>query len=271
MKDVLLVGRGGDNNMLKTERVGEIKEYIEEHETVSLDELVAKFNVSKNTIRRDVQELVDSGDFNKIYGGVCVNRSTVVPFNDRKVRSHTEKQEIAKLAAEYVKDGDIIFIDSGTTTPKMLEYIKHLNLTIVTNNIDLVINALPYEGIDVFSTGGMLERKTKSLTSMDNKNLINGYNINKAFLASTGVSINNGVTNSLPIESELKTCVVKRSEEVFLLVDHSKFDESSLTTYCGLDEIDYLVTDRLPHHKYVEYAKNRQIKLLTPQTNTTKN
>ena len=266
----MVMGRG-ENNMLKTERVDEIKEYIVERETVSLDELVAFFNVSKNTIRRDVQELVDSGEFNKIYGGVCVNRSTIVPFNDRKVRNHSEKDEIAKLAAEYVEDGDIIFIDSGTTTPLMLEFIKHLNLTIITNNIDLVIQAIPYEGLNVFSTGGMLERQTKSLTSVESKNLINQYNINKAFLASTGVSLTNGVTNSLPIESDLKTCVVKKSEEVFLLVDHSKFDKYSLKTYCGLDEIDYLVTDEQPHSKYMKYAKDKQIKLVFPVRKPIKN
>ncbi|AXI10499.1 DeoR/GlpR transcriptional regulator [Oceanobacillus zhaokaii] len=248
--------------MIKTRRLNEIQEYVLENETVSLDELVTMFNVSKNTIRRDVQELVDSGEFNKVYGGISVNHSITVPFSDRQVRNDKEKEQIAKMAAEYVEDGNIIFIDSGTTTLKMLEYIKNKQVTIITNNIDFIMKAIPYNNLTIFSTGGMLEQKTKSFTSANNKEVIRSYNINKAFLASTGVSIKNGVTNSLPIESEIKAEVVKRSEVAFLLVDHDKFNKSSLTSYCKLNEIDYLVTDMLPEANYIQYAENHHIKLV---------
>lgn len=252
--------------MMKTARIEELKAYILAHEAVSLDALVDEFEVSKNTIRRDVQQLVESGEFNKVYGGVCVNRSTLVPFNDRKSRSQMEKRNIAKSAAKFLEDGDIIFIDSGTTTLELLSYIKGMQLTIVTNNIDFVLGALPYECLNVFSTGGMLERKTKSFTSIENKSLIQDYNITKAFLASTGVSVKNGVTNSLPIESDLKTSVVERSEEVFLLVDHTKFDKYSLTTYCDLKEIDYIVTDKTPPGEYIQYAKDNDMSLIISET-----
>ncbi|WP_138418069.1 DeoR/GlpR family DNA-binding transcription regulator [Aquibacillus sediminis] len=250
---------------MKAGRIEEIKAFILENETVSLDELVERFGVTKYTIRRDVQELVDGGDFNKVYGGVSVNSSTSVTFNDRKSRSLTEKQGIAKFAANLVEENDIIFIDSGTTTLGMLEHLKDIQLTVVTNNIDFVIDALPYENLNVFSIGGMLERKTKSLTSIESKNAIKGYNITKAFLASTGVSIKNGVTNSFPIETELKASVVEKSEEIFLLVDHNKFDKYSLTTYCELKEIDYIVTDKTPSKKYIQFAKENDISLVVTE------
>lgn len=250
--------------MIKTRRVSKIQNYINEKETVSMDELVAKFNVSKNTIRRDVQELVDSGEFEKVYGGVSVNHSATVPFSDRQVRNDKEKEEIAKIAAKYVEDGDIIFIDSGTTTLKMLEYISNKEITVITNNIDFIMKAMSYENLTIITTGGTIELKTKSFTSVNNKDIIRTYNINKAFLASTGLSIKNGVTNSLPIESEIKAAVVERSEDIFLLVDHSKFDKYSLTTYCDLAEIDYLVTDILPQENYIQFAENNDINIVVP-------
>ncbi|WP_240468636.1 DeoR/GlpR family DNA-binding transcription regulator [Gracilibacillus sp. YIM 98692] len=253
---------------MKTKRIAELQAYIQKHETVSLDELVEQFAVSKNTIRNDVQELVKSGHFKKIYGGVSVNYSPALPFQDRKIRNHNAKVRIAEQAARYVKDGDIVFIDSGTTTLEMVHFMEDKKVTIVTNNIDLIIQALPYENLTVYSSGGMLERRTKSLTSINIRESLEDYNINKAFLASTGISIKNGVTNSVPLESELKALAVKHIDTNFLVVDHKKFDQSALTTYCTLDKIDYLITDQLPSKDYVDFANKHNIQLVVAPEKT---
>jgi len=251
--------------VLKTKRLDLIEEYIVERGSVSLDELVEKFNVSKNTIRRDVNDLVEGGEFKKVYGGVSVNKSTYsVPNVDRQIRNHRQKQQIAKVASEFVQNGDIIFIDSGSTTVEMVEFIKNKELTIITNNVDFIIKALPYNNLSIFSTGGMLERTKNSFTRAENNELITSYNITKAFLASTGVTIKNGVTNSLPLESGLKSTVVQESAENFLLVDSSKFDKVALTTYCQLNEINHLISDSIPD-KYIRYAKENNIEVVVTE------
>lgn len=140
--------------MLKTKRIKQIQDYVFEHQTVSLDELVTVFKVSKNTIRRDVQELVDRGELKKVYGGVAVNNSTLVSFTERQVQNKNEKELIGKSAASFVENGDIIFIDSGTTTLEMMEYVKQKQLTIITNNLDFIIRALPYENLNIITLGG---------------------------------------------------------------------------------------------------------------------
>lgn len=81
-------------------------------------------------------------------------------------------------------------------------------------------------------------------------------------MASTGISLANGVTNASPLESELKKTIVNRSSEVYLLIDHDKFDKYGLMTFCGLNEIDVLITDRRPDDTYQDYAKNNQIQLV---------
>ncbi|WP_026568553.1 DeoR/GlpR family DNA-binding transcription regulator [Bacillus sp. UNC41MFS5] len=248
--------------MIKEKRLKKIQEYVNEHQSASLDELVTVFDVSKNTIRRDVQELVDRGELKKVYGGVSVVQSKLESFQVRQVRNQERKELIAKKAASYVEDGDFIFIDSGTTTIEMLEYLKDKQLTVFTNNIDFIVDSLPYEKINVITIGGMLERKTKSFVNPRNMDLLKDYNIKKAFMASTGISLTNGVTNASPLESELKKIVVNRSAEVYLLVDHDKFDKYGLMTYCGFDEIDYIVTDALPNETYQEYAKKNGIHLV---------
>ncbi|MBD1381115.1 DeoR/GlpR family DNA-binding transcription regulator [Metabacillus arenae] len=248
--------------MLKTKRIEQIQEYVLEHQTASLDELVKKFDVSKNTIRRDVQQLVERGEIKKVYGGVAVNHATLKTFNERQTRNQKQKEAIARAAANFVEDGDIIYIDSGTTTLEMVEYLQTKHVTIITSNLDFITNSLPYHNLNVISTGGVLDRKTKSFVSFKNMDLLKAYNINKAFMASTAISITNGVTNSSPLESEIKQTVVRRSSEVYLLVDHYKFDKAALMTYCGLDEIDYIITDTQPSKNYQEYAKKHDIELI---------
>lgn len=248
--------------MLKTKRIEQIQEYIFEHQTVSLDELTTAFNVSKNTIRRDVQQLVERGKIKKVYGGVAVNHAPLESFNKRQTRNQNQKEVIAKAAANFVEDGDIIYIDSGTTTLEMVEYLQTKQVTVITNNLDFIIHSLPYPNLNVISTGGVVNRETKSFVSFKNTDLLKAYNINKAFMASTGISISNGVTHSSPLESEIKQTVVKRSSKVYLLVDQYKFDKYALITYCDLDEIDYIITDNDPSENYQEYAKIHNIELV---------
>ncbi|MFB5193505.1 DeoR/GlpR family DNA-binding transcription regulator [Neobacillus sp. KR4-4] len=248
--------------MMKEKRIKKIQEYVIEHQSVSLDELITVFEVSKNTIRRDIQELVHRGELKKVYGGVTTVRKRLESFQDRKIRNKGQKESIVKRASSYVEDGDIIFIDSGTTTIGLFEFLKERQLTIFTNSIDFILRAIPFEHLNVISIGGMLDPKTNSFSNPRSLDLLKDYNIKKAFMASTGISLANGVTNASPLESELKKTIVDRSSEVYLLVDHDKFDKYGLMTYCSLAEIDYLVTDKLPSNSYQEYARNNAIQLI---------
>ncbi|EPZ52978.1 DeoR/GlpR family DNA-binding transcription regulator [Alicyclobacillus acidoterrestris] len=252
--------------MIKSKRIQQIQEYVAQHQTVSLDELMNVFDVSKNTIRRDVQWLVERGEVKKVYGGIAINDDAppLISFQDRQTHNKQQKEVIGKLAADFVQDGDVIFIDSGTTTLEMFNFIKHKEITIVTSNLNLIISALPFENLNIISIGGMLERKTNSFTCFKEINILNIYNINKAFMASTGVSITNGVTNSSPLETELKQTAVRKGSQVFLLIDHNKFDKNGLMTYCDLSEIDYLVTDCSLEQKYRTYAEENNIQVVTP-------
>ncbi|ULT56381.1 DeoR/GlpR family DNA-binding transcription regulator [Neobacillus drentensis] len=248
--------------MIKEKRIKKIHDYVIKQKSASLDDLVSVFDVSKNTIRRDIQTLVERGDLKKVYGGVSVIHKKLECIQDRKARNQNQKASIVEKASSYVDDGDVVFIDSGTTTIEMIEYIKDKSLTIFTNSIEFIIRALPFTNLTVISTGGLLDRKTDSFGSPLYIDLLSNYNIKKAFMASTGISLSNGVTNASPLESELKKAIVKRSSEVFLLVDHDKFDKYGLMTYCNLDEIDYLVTDKSPNTTYREYAKKNSIRLV---------
>ncbi|WP_152655879.1 DeoR/GlpR family DNA-binding transcription regulator [Oceanobacillus sp. CFH 90083] len=251
--------------MMKAQRVTAILEYVKEKESVSLDELVDRFGVSKNTIRRDIQELVDEEQLVKVYGGVSISKPLTVPYQDRKVKQFHEKKTLAKLAAEFIEDGDIIFIDSGTTTVELLDFIKYKNITIVTNNLDFTLDASIYPNLNIYSTGGVFERSTRSYVGTESADVIQKYNFNKAFMASTGISLDKGITNSSPLETQVKSNVIKKSEQVFILVDHTKFNKYALTTYCSFEDIDYLITNQEPSQEYIKHSEQNQYELIYPR------
>lgn len=196
-----------------------------------------------------------------------MNHSTLVVYQERKIRQLSKKQLIGQTAATFVENGDMIFIDSGTTTLEMLPYLTEKQVTIVTNNVDFITQAMPYENLTIFSTGGMLERKTNSFVGYQSVERLKAYNVNKAFIASTGLSIDHGVTNSSPLETDIKKTLVQKSAKTFLLVDDSKFDHYALTTFCDLHEIDIVVTNQKPNEDYLQYGKEHDVRFVTPSSN----
>lgn len=251
---------------MKSHRIKNIEDYILKNESVTLDKLCEVFNVSKNTIRRDIKELLEDGSIKKIYGGVTINKKKLIPFEERNIKNHNEKKLIAKISADFISDGDIIFIDSGTTTMWLIDYLKNKsNITILTNNLSAVIAALPYPNLNIISLGGHLKRKTNSFVGNSASLVLKDHNISKSFMAATGISISRGATNSSMDEYELKKLIVEKSGEIFLLVDSTKFDTISLMTYSTLENIDHIITNETPAKKYLDFFKKNKINLVMPK------
>lgn len=250
---------------MKTGRIREIEEYIRTKEIVSLNELCENFGISMNTVRRDINELVTQGSAKKVYGGVCAVSRDLIPYDERESKNAESKKLIAKTAAGLVKDGDIIFIDSGTTTHHIVSYLKDKRVTILTDSLNVCLDVLAFPNLSVISPGGPLVRKTCSFSGWRDYDFMRDINIKKAFMAATGVSITDGVTNSSPEEYEIKKRVVKKSDSVYLLADSSKFDRSSMMTFCRMDEIDAIITDNQPPQEYINFCADNDIEITVAQ------
>ena len=189
---------------MKSKRIEDIESYIYEHKTVTLEQLCTTFNVSMNTIRRDVKELTQNARIKKIYGGVTVKseQRELLPFSERHISNLEEKQKIAARAAQLVEDGDVIFIDSGTTTFHMIEYMQNKqNITVLTNNLEVIMRGVTCENIKLISLSGEFNRKTLSFVGDTAAEVLKNYNISKAFMASTGISVEGGATKRLFVRS----------------------------------------------------------------------
>ena len=249
---------------MKTDRIREMQEYIVQRNSATMEELRTHFGVSMNTVRRDVNELIGRGVLDKVYGGVCVRRAdhALTPYEVRRMGGEAAKTKIGRKAAEMVHDGDIIFIDSGTTTMQMIDFLQHKKeLTVITNNLEAIIRALPYENINIIALPGQLRRKTNSFTGDDAVRSLQRYNIRTAFIAATGISAH-GVTNSSPSEYEIKKCAAESCEKKVLLVTGEKFGVSGLMTFAPVGRFQYVVTDRRPGEEYARLLKDAGAELV---------
>ena len=135
---------------MRVKRIEAIQEYIIKNKSVSMEQLCEEFRVSMNTIRRDIDTLCTRGSVIKVYGGVVANTNapathaeTLRPFTERSSSNNNEKLMISQKAASYVQEGDIIFLDSGTTTLNMIPYLANIpNLTVITYSIPALVELL---------------------------------------------------------------------------------------------------------------------------------
>lgn len=251
---------------MKEKRLIELETYIDEKETVTLTELSKVFNVSLNTIRRDINYLETNGVLKKVYGGVTsLKGNRLTPFSFRKTKNADKKEQIGKLASNYINNGDLIFIDSGTTTAQILPNLTEgIQFTLLTNNFDVVTQATMFDNIEIIILGNRYYRNTRSFIQSPSATFSTPYNITKAFMSATGISIKNGLTNSDSHEQEIKKYMVTQSSQTYLLVDDSKFDKSSLITYSSLSKIHNLITNSTPSSDYVDFFQKNKIKLIIP-------
>ncbi len=249
---------------MRTKRIEDITKYIYENKTVTLNQICDRFQISKSTLRRDLDTILKEESIKKIYGGVtALPQRELISFDKRNVERYEEKKKIAAAAAELVNDGDIIFIDSGTTTVHIMDTLKtKKNITVVTNSVAVILSAIPYNNINIITLSGTLDRKTLSFAGTSAVRVLQDFNISKAFMATTGFSVANGVTNSSPLETEIKKEATQRSQQVFLLADSKKCGVVALITYCALDNIDALITESEPSKDVRDFMDGHQKKII---------
>ena len=246
---------------MKIKRELEMEQYILSSGSVTMDELCRQFGVSINTVRRDVAALLKKGRIRKVYGGVqALESSSLIPYDVRSENPSDAKRAICSRAAEMVRDGDIIFIDSGTTTEHLIHDLANRKLTVITNNIAVIREGMAHDNIRLIVVPGEIHRKTHSITGEESAQFLSTMNTNIAFMAATGASLT-GVTNSSALEYSIKKAAVSHTEKAVLLVTGNKFGVTSLFTYAQLNQFQTVITDDTLDPEYREKLEEKGINL----------
>lgn len=235
--------------MLESERQNAILTDIKNSVSASVTKLARKYNVSPNTIRRDMARLEKNGLIRRIHGGAVLNDigGYDLPFEQRKIELIHEKEAIGAAAASLVANGDSIIIDAGTTCLMVAKHLKHLrNLTVLTNSIAVATELSNNPGILVFLCGGMLRRETLSLVGPPAEDFFNTIHVNKLFLATGGIAVDKGViTNPNIHEIPIKKKMMEAAQEIIVVADNGKFNKLSLQPFAEIREIDIFITDKI--------------------------
>ncbi len=246
---------------MRLDRLNSMEEYILDRGTVSLTEMKEHFNMSTNTIRRDIDELIKRGHIKKVYGGVtAVTTDAPMPISFRRSRNQDGKEEIGVLAREFVNDGEMIFLDSGSTVLYMLPYLRDMtDLTIVTHNLSAMLEVAKYPNLKLIALGGMYNASTSSFIGITTEETLQRYNFGTVFICATGVSLEKGLTNTTYVEAEIKRKVVEKADRVILLADHTKFGISSTISFFPFEKLYAIVTDRKPSEEFLKVIEENNI------------
>ncbi len=232
--------------LLPNQRREKILDLLKEDGSAKVTDLALLFKVTEVTIRQDLERLEKEGILVRQYGGAYLKsvKDQVQSFSLVHRENMDKKEMIAAACLDYIEDGDIIILDSGTTTTEIAKKIKgNRRLTVITNalNIGLLLGA--EQNIEVILTGGEFKPPTLSLTGQKAADFFKGIHVQKLFLATAGISLKAGLTYPSISDLVVKKAMIDAAETTYLVADSTKVGKSSFASLGALGLIDHLITD----------------------------
>jgi len=252
--------------VLALDRQKRIIEMVQREKSVKGIELSKLFNVTEETIRRDLEKIEKQGILKRTYGGAIFTDITVkeaedTPFSMRIKENITRKQKIAKAVSDMLYDGEVIMLDPSTTCLEVAKNIdKGKRLTIITNSISILSELSTHEELNVVSTGGTLRKQSLSLIGPTAKDNIKNYYADKAVISCKGVDLQKGVMDTSELEVEIKKAMIGCAKEIILAVDSSKMQKISMHKLMEVSKIDYLVVDKELSLEWKTFCEENNIK-----------
>ena len=240
--------------MLEIERQEIILKKLEETGKLSYENIEKFLNVSIATIRRDVEKLKNQGLLSKVNGGIVSKKriNFELEVAEKFEENIEDKKKIAKKAADLVENGDFIYLDAGTTTYYMIEYLKDKNISVVTNGL-MHLDQLIMNNIKTIIVGGEVKAITKAVAGIEALKNIEKYRFDKSFLGANGVSVEYGFMTPDINEALLKEKVIEISNKAYILADQKKFNELSSVKFADIKKCK-IITSELKDEVYKNYT-----------------
>ena len=251
--------------LIPAQRRERIQEYLTIHQIARSVDLCELLETSEATVRRDLEWLEQKGILERTHGGAILSQRMIFEqeYQQRAQHYPEEKKRIGELAASLIEDGDIVFINSGTTATQVLQHIRRdSRITVFTNNVSAIAD-IGDPGFHYYLTGGEFQSRSNSLAgrfALDNLGLVYA---NKVILGVDGVSLKHGCTVPTDPEAEVVRRMIERTKgQIIIAADHSKWGVVSNFQVANINEVDKLITDEGFSKSAVEDLAEHSIEVL---------
>jgi DeoR/GlpR family transcriptional regulator of sugar metabolism len=252
--------------MLPIERRKEIAQIIRKEKAVRVNQLSEQFDVTEETVRRDLEKLENEGILKRTYGGAVLDNlvSDDLPYTDREKVNMDQKRLIAKYASQLVDEGETIFIDASTSALEVIKQVDpRIHITVITNSLNAIHQLSQYSHINLIGVGGNLNEQTFSFEGPMTARFIDHYYADKIFFSVKGISKERGLMDSRESLAELKSHMIANSKEVILVIDASKFDRSALIRIIETGAVDTVITEFSLDKSWKSYFDNQGVRVIT--------
>lgn len=247
--------------MLTEKRYEAILRMVDQNRTVTVQELTEKLGISESTARRDLTALDSMGRLHKVFGGATANTGSYttrdLSMREKRQLHSEEKQRIARYAASLIREDDFIYLDAGTTTQLITEYLTQTQCVFVTNSLAHA-SALCSRGCRTILTGGELKRVTEALVGSETIHALSRYNFTLGFFGTNGVDDIHGFTTPDPEEAMVKTAAMERCRRRIVVCDSGKFGQVAPVTFASFSDAE-IITDRKPAQGYESYTNIKEV------------
>lgn len=228
------------------QRRQQILQQLVQHGSVQVSELAERFGVSSVTIRADLNQIESQGLATRTHGGATLVRTPPQEqdIHEKDALNLPLKERIGARAAQLVKPGENIIIDSGSTTMMLARHLRlRRDVTVMTNGLNIAWELANADGVEVLLAGGMLRKQSLSLQGSQAEASLASYSFDTLFLGVDGLDLQFGLTTHDEAEARLNHRMVERARRIVVLTDASKFGCVSLHRIARLDQIHTVITD----------------------------
>ncbi len=249
--------------MLTEERFSAILRELQEKGAVTVTALSEKLGISESTVRRDLQSLAARGQLNKVHGGATAIHSLAFQSEEADVSIKStlnidEKERIARYAASLIVDDDFVYLDAGTTTEKMIDYMDSaVRAVFVTNGIAHA-KKLIQKGLRAYIIGGQLKLSTEAVIGTVAVNNLKQFNFTKAFMGTNGITVEQGFSTPDTEEGLLKAEAVRRAYMTYVLADNTKFQKVFSVTFAPIEKA-CIITDHVPNGNFEKHTVVKEV------------
>jgi DeoR family fructose operon transcriptional repressor len=218
---------------------------VEERGSADVGELAELLQTSEMTVRRDLVQLAASGLIYRTRGGAMkVSLATYKHTFANKTTVHAERKDyICQLAAQDIQEGDVIFMDCGSTVFRLCQFIRNKRITVVTNSLPIVAELMTSD-VSVNLVGGEVDKERQAVHGLMAEEHMARYHANRAFIGVDGLSLDHGLSANSEKEASTAIAMARQTEKVYLLCDSSKLETNKYLYFAPLSLFDVLITDK---------------------------